>query len=106
MAMGYGLGVLRIERGNENGFNAEEEAKKKKGLSMQNRGRVHHLSLFLSLCPNLILYFIVSLFLCFFPRSSLPLSLSLSLFHRLYFYFRVYFNFNWLFFLLFIMRAF
>ena len=30
MAMGYGLGVLRIERGNENGFNAEEEAKKKK----------------------------------------------------------------------------
>ena len=30
MAMGYGLGVLRIERGNENGFNAEEETKKKK----------------------------------------------------------------------------
>ena len=28
--MGYGLGVLRIERGRENGFNAEEEAKKKK----------------------------------------------------------------------------
>ena len=86
--MGYGLEVLRIERGRENGFNAEEEAKKKKGLSMQNRGRVHHLSLFLSLCPNLILYFIASLF------------------HRLYFYIRVYFNFNWLFFLLFIMRAF
>ena len=77
--MGYGLEVLRIERARENGFNAEEEAKKKKGLSMQNRGRVHHLSLFLSLCPNLILYFIASLFLCFFPRSSLPLSLSLSL---------------------------
>ena len=28
--MGYDLGVLRIERGRENGFNAEEEAKKKK----------------------------------------------------------------------------
>ena len=28
--MGYGLGVLRIERGRENGFYAEEEAKKKK----------------------------------------------------------------------------
>ena len=27
-AKGYGLGVLRIERGRENGFNAEEEAKK------------------------------------------------------------------------------
>ena len=29
-AMSYGLGVLRIERGRENGFNAEEEAEKKK----------------------------------------------------------------------------
>ena len=28
--MGYGLGVLRIEKGKKNGFNAEEEAKKKK----------------------------------------------------------------------------
>ena len=28
--MGYGLGVLRIEKGRENGFNAEEYAKKKK----------------------------------------------------------------------------
>ena len=28
--MGYGLGVLRIERGRENGFSIEEEAKKKK----------------------------------------------------------------------------
>ena len=28
--MGYGLGVLRIERGGENGFSTEEEAKKKK----------------------------------------------------------------------------
>ena len=28
--MGYGLGVLRIERGRENGVNTEEEAKKKK----------------------------------------------------------------------------
>ena len=28
--MGYSLGVLRIEKGRENGFNAEEEAEKKK----------------------------------------------------------------------------
>ena len=27
--MGYSLGVLRIEGGKENGFNVEEEAKKK-----------------------------------------------------------------------------
>ena len=30
--MGYGLRVLRIERGGENGFSIEEEAKKKKCL--------------------------------------------------------------------------
>ena len=31
-AMVYGLGVLRIERSGENGFNVEEAAKKKKRL--------------------------------------------------------------------------